>query len=360
MDENITSFDALYRKYYKDDIENDKERERLVGELMMPALQNDDEAIGNIISLMIDPSFAVVRNVLFQWGERFRSLELMQDLMQEVTELMKRIFFRGIPESVKEEELLKYLLGAVQKNTFQKLSKNFEKEIKSLSDDGDIEKEKDAHINQRVKKLKSSVPQEAEPGEGEKEQDFKSKMIDYFMECFMNTEIEPHKAVTYGYATLLPMMFKSTQNEQVLQEMDAMSGRRYSKKTSSYKWNSRKERFELTGEIARASSVLMKWAIDAMWEMTVDFLQKEIQETYNMEPIGNAAFEWGQAFKANLLKDYDEKRKEKDIVITSEFSELNMKNWPVRLAASLYKKTREHFMEEEYYETVASDYGATI
>ena len=35
---------------------------------------------------------------------------------------------------------------------------------------------------------------------------------------------------------------------------------------------------------------------------------KEIEETYNMEPIGNTTFVWGDYFRKNLLKEYDEGR----------------------------------------------------
>ncbi len=201
------------------------------------------------------------------------------------------------------------------------------------------------------------LPEQKEEENYEETKDFKDQMLAYCIECLMNTNTEPHKAVTYCYANLLPMIFKSTQNEQVLQKMDWMSGRRYTKKTSSFKWNPKKERFELIGEISRDSETLMKWAIDAMWDMSVEFLQNEVQETYNMEPIGNTTFAWGQDFRENLLKKYDDVRRERDVVITSEFPEVNIKNWPVRLGASLYKQTREHFMRDEYYESVASKYN---
>lgn len=347
MDKEIRTFDDLYRHRYKDNITGDKEREKMVGELMMLALQNDSGAVKRIVELMIDPSFAVVKNALLEKGELYHSIEIMEDMMQEVPEIIMKLFFRGIPEKVTEAELLKYLLGAVKNGTRQKLQKHYEKEAKNPSLD-------------KWKEDGMPLPKEVEEGEekaSEEEDSLKDDMISYYIKCLMDTKTEPHKAVTYGYATLLPIVFKSTQNEQVLQEMDVMSGRFYHKKTSSYRWNPRKERFELTGEIARDSMVLMKWAVDAMCKLSVDFLQKEMEETYNMEPIGNTTFVWGDDFRKNLLKEYDEDRKEKEVVITSEFSEVNMKNWPVRMSAVLYKETRKHFMNEEYYTDVASRYG---
>lgn len=344
MGVTINSFDDLYRRYYKDDIASDKERERLVGELMMPALKNNREAVTEIIELMIDPSFAVVRNAMFEKGNLYKSLDLMEDMMQEVAEIVQRCFFRGIPETVAEGELLKYLLGAVRNATRQKLQRNYEKEAKNPS----LEKEEEDGVLQ-IEEKEQEEPKGAS--------DLKDEIITYFVKCLTDEESEPHKVITYSYASLLPMIFKGTQNEEVLQEMDQMSGRYYKKKTSSFQWNERKERFELTGEISRSSGNLMKWAVDAMWGMTVDFLQNEVQETYNMEPIGNTAFAWGKAFRRNLVKDYNAEMKEKDVVITSEFTVLSMKNWPLRLGASLYKKTREHFMNEDYYECVASQYN---
>lgn len=346
MDEKITSFDTLYRKHYKDDIENDKERERLVGKFMMPALQNDDEAIDKIIQLLIDPSFAVIRNAMLKNGDMYKSLELMEDMMQEITEVIKGVFFRGIPESVLPEELMKYLLGVVRHSIQRILGKKYQNEVQNPS------------LEQWEEDGKPLPVQKVEE-DSEGTDDFKNQMLSYCIKCLMNTKAEPHKAVTYCYANLLPIIFKTTQNEQVLHEMDQMSGRRYKKKTSSFGWNHRKERFEVTGEVSRDSETLLKWAIDAMWDMSVDFLQKEVQETYNIEPIGNTTFVWGQIFRTNLLKDYDTGRKERDVIITSEFSEVNIKNWPVRLGAALYKETREHFMKEEFYESVASQYSRT-
>lgn len=346
MDTQITSFDALYNRRYKDNIENDKEREKLVGKLMLPALKNDQSAIKKIIELMIDPSFAVIRNTILKYGDLYRSLDLMEDMMQEVAGMITKCFFRGISESVKEEELLKYLLGMIRHSTQKILDKNYKREALHQS----IENEEE---NKRVQQM------ELMEEETEEERKLKNDMIAYFIQCLMETEVEPHKVVTYSYASLLPMIFKGTQNEKVLLKMDKMSGRKYEKKTSSFKWNSRKERFELTGEISRSGDKLMKWAIDVMYDMSVDFLQNEVQDIYNMEPIGNITFMWGSAFCKNLDKMYDKNRRERDIVITSEFTELTMKNWPVRLGASLYKKTRKHFIEEVCYEEVALQYNRT-
>lgn len=344
INSDITSFDEFYRKNYKDNIVSDKERERKVGELMYSALRNDGRAIGEIVELVIDPSFRVVLNVLKEAGNLYLSIDLLEDMMQEIPEIMRARFFRGIPEKVAEEELLKYLLGTVKNSIREILRKNYEKEAKNPS------------LEQRIE---NGFPELAVSDWEDSDElwEIKNDMITYFIDRVMNTTEEPHKVITYCYASLLPMIFKSTQNEEVLKVMDGMSGRKYKEKTSGYRWNEKKQKFELYGEIARKSNILMKWAFDAMYDMTVEFLQEEVQDTYNMEPVGGAIFAWGDEVRDNLQKDYDNTRKKKDIVITSEFDKNTIKNWPVRFGISLYEKTRKHFMTEEYYDEVVAEYG---
>lgn len=344
INSKITSFDEFYRKNYKDNIEDDKEREQKVGELMHLALRNDGKAIGEIVELVIDPSFRVVLNVLKSAGNLYMSIDILEDMMQEIPEILRARFFRGIPEKVAEDELLKYLLGTVKNSVREILRKGYEKEAKHQS----IEENMENGVQE---------PSVFESQDFDNLWDFKNDIIAYFIDQIMNTTKEPYVVITYCYACLLPIIFKATQNEDVLHVMDEMSGRRYKEKTSGYRWSEKKDRFELYGEIARKSDILMKWVVDAMYDMKIDFLQEEVKNTYNMEPLGNTVFEWGDFFKDNLQRNYDDRRKKKDIVITSEFDMNTMKNWPKRFSVSLYKKTKKHFMTEEYYEEVASEYG---
>jgi hypothetical protein len=280
---------------------------------------------------------------MFEKGNLYRSLDLIEDMMQEVPEIIRGCFFRGIPEEITEDRLLKYLLGTVKNSTRKNLYKNFEKEAMNSSLE---QSEEEGEM----------FPDTSQNEELEETRDLKREIITYFISCLMETNEKPYKAVTYSYASLLPMIFKGTQNEAVLKKMVEMSARRGNEKSGGYIWKERKERFELTGEISRNSDNLLKWAIDAMWDRTTDFLQQEVSEIYNMEPIGDAEFRWGKAFCKALEEDYDEKRKIRDIVIASEFTTLGMKNWPTRLENSLYRRTREHFMNETYYDFVASQY----
>ena len=279
INSKIISFDEFYRKNYKDDIEDDKERERKVGALMYPALRNDGKAIGEIVGLVIDPSFRVVFNVLKSFGNLYMSIDILEDLMQEIPEIMRARFFRGIPEKVAEDELLKYLLGTIKNSVREILRKGYEKEAKNQSLEENME---------------NGLPEPSVSGFEDSDELWviKNDIITYFVDQIMNTASEPHAVITYCYASLLPIIFKSTQNEELLKVMDGMSGRKYKEKTSGYQWNEKKGRFELFGEIARRSEVLMKWAVDAMYDMAVDFLQEEVQDTYNMEPLGDTVFEW--------------------------------------------------------------------
>lgn len=344
MNQDIKSYDEYYRENYKYDIPAGQERAHMVGALLLPVLRNDLKAVEKLILLMRDTAFWLIKKALEPCNTRFKNIDTLEDVMEEVTGEMRRACRRGFPEYVTEDGFYGYMYRLVEKSAIrfvkkytknQEFDESFEAKLQE-SGEGFIYK---LYTNEDVSGI----------------QQIKEDIILEFIKTIGEAGIEPHRIITYCYACLLPIVFKSTQNETVLLKMDAMSGRAYPEKTSGYEWDSRKDRFILWGEIARRSGVLLNWAVDAMFAQNVDFLQAEFQRVYNMEPIGDVELKWGTIFYENLESDCKNK-KEKDVVITSDFTRDAIKNWPNRVSVKIYGEVRKKFMADEYYEAMASCY----
>lgn len=336
----------VYLNYYQYPLPDGVNRAQEVGKLLLPFMQNSQEALSKVILLMNDPGYKAVNAYLSGKDRRFQELAVIDDIMQNTGMEITRMAFRGVPEWVTEEGFYGYLL-----NTYKTQAKH---EVTARS---------------KKERMDDSYEEKTEAGfdilSGDEEgydstwenafQEEKNRMKEIAVAAFVNalaeSDVDPHKIVTYCYASLLPVLYKDSKNEKFLNTINKISGRRYHIKTSGYSSD-----IGIYGEVARSSDVLMKWAVDAMYDMEVDFLQQEAKNLYNMSPLAGQKLEWGREFYRNLDKQYKNKTI-RNIVITSEFGTNTINNWPRRFVAVLYRQIVENCMKNREFVKYAKEYA---
>ena len=135
--------------------------------------------------------------------------------------------------------------------------------------------------------------------------------------------------------------------------------------------------------------ILLNFALSAMEGETVETLSREFVELYGMEPLLEEAFAWGQPYRENLEQVYclpapkkekpsQERKAEpgsiggglsgavtaggglsgagaaeeklvKELVITEDFEQNGIKNWPIRTARHLLHDTEKWAAKDEEF-----------
>lgn len=321
-----------YRQYYQYDLPKGKQPGEVVNSLFDRMMRNDKEALEQVLGILADRTFAMLCSRLESVG--CYSADHVDDLMQIIRmEIMKKSF-RGFPRKVTKEGFYGYLIQIVQNQT-KRYRKEQLHDRQSLVYEKDTEKKPDP-LERQIRKqglLSSDLEEQAISRE---EDGLKKRVLDYFMEALAWTDRKPYQAVTYGYAYLLPKILNDSRKRELKRKVNVISGRESGKQASGYEEDSD----FLWGEITRKSEFLTGWAMDAMCRKKVRFLAEEFMKLYNMDPLNGKPVAWEDPFQQNMREEEKGKPIE-ELVITEEFDQLAIKNWPVRMQKALIEKTRE-------------------
>ncbi len=334
----------VYQNYYQYSPSDGVNRAEEVGKLLLPFMQNSQEALSKVILLMNDPGYKAVKAYLAGKDRRFQEVTVIDDIMQNTGMEIMRMAFRGVPEWVTEEGFYGYLL-----NTYKTQAKH-EVTARSKKERLDDSYEERTETGFDILSGEEGFDSTWENAFQEEKNRIEEIAVAAFVNGLAESDVDPHKIVTYCYASLLPVLYKDSKNEKFLNTINEISGRKYNIKTSGYSPDK-----GIFGEIARSSDVLMKWAVDAMYDMEVDFLQQEAENLYNMAPLAGQKLKWGREFNWNLDKQYKNKAI-RNIVITSEFGTNTINNWPSRFVAVLYRQIVENCMKNREFVEYAKEY----
>jgi DNA-directed RNA polymerase specialized sigma24 family protein len=280
-------------------------------------------------------------------------LEQVDELMQTVSFEVMKLAFRGFPEQVDAERFFGYLLGIAQNccNDFNRRQSQEQMRRKAGQEGVDV-----FQVLDTVKTTNwehELVEQEILDAETSA---IRKEILRFYQQALQETQLPPYQVITYCYAVLLPQLFKKSRNPRFLRQLAKISGRKGGKPSSCYN----EETGNLEGKIARDSVILLNFALSAMEGETVEALSREFVELYGMEPLLEEAFAWGQPYQENLEQVYclpapkkkkpsQERKAEpgsiggglsgagaaeeklvKELVITEDFEQNGIKNWPIR------------------------------
>lgn len=317
-----------YSQYYKYELPNGKQPDEVVNRLYDRVMRNDAEALEEVIKIFSSKVYSYVKNQLGSFGTEENIEDLMQDINMQV--VMK--VFRGFPEDFDSEKFYIYLWGIAKHSVKKYLKKKI-----NVREQYDTEESSVFDLLQGTDDTSEHVNPENIVIFQDKKQE-KTEILSFYFEALRKTKAVPYQVMTYCYAILLPSLFKMSSNPYFLRQIDVICGR--NGKAPNSRYNSFLNRVE--GEVARKSSILVNWAIEAMDKQKVEELDQEFLFLYNMVPLTGETLVWGEYYR-NFMEQKDKKlgipiRK---IVITESFSRNRIKNWPERVAAALYRDTEE-------------------
>lgn len=331
-----------------------KERKDKVTSLYDAVMRNDKNALEEVILLVSDPGFWIVYNKLLSHDARYHSLVFIDDLMQDIRMKIVKKAHRGFvskkenTSEVEKNNFYMQLLGIFEHSVLESVRKNWKTEGNWDSYEEKVEIQGDFLVQKKEGKI---VSPESNLFLQEKEK-MQNTIVGLFIKRLADSSLDPHKIVTYCYTSLLPLVFKSSRRPEFLAKVNDISGRNGQKKTSGYSY----EDGVLYGEIMRNSTVLLNWALDAMYGENVDFLQGECAGLYNEEPLADTKLVWGEDFRQNLEKYVVTDKKEKEIIITDDFGGLNIKNWSIRVQMAVYKKMEKDLFANDRFLKESVDY----
>lgn len=322
-----------YNQYYRYDLPVGKEPAETVNRLFDTVMHNDKQALEQVIRILSS-------NIYYMVYSKVKTLNM--DVIDGIDELMQIIqleilqkAFRGFPEWVDEEGFYGYLLRLAEKQV-----KNYERKQRTYGNRENIGQEDYVFEQSNPWQYDDSAFNPEDKLISDEELALEQKILDIFVKVLMESNEKPYKVVTYCYAVLLPQLMKRSENVELLNKVNVISGRESSRQTSFY---NEKDKC-LEGEIARDSVVLLNWALDAMNKKDVDYLSAEFVRLYNMDPLTEADFIWGNTF-LNNLDNVHKGKVIRSLVITEDFNPLTIKNWPVRLGQLLLRETEEYVMK---------------
>ena len=331
-----------------------KERKDRVTSLYDAVMRNDKDALNEVILLVSDPGFWIVYNKLLLHDARYHSLVFIDDLIQDIRIKIIEKAHRGFvsikenASEIEEENFYLQLLGIFEHSVFESVRKNWKTEgnwdsyEEKVGMQGDFLAQKNGD---EIVFAESNLFQE------EKER-MQNIIVSLFINRLADSSQDPHKIVTYCYTSLLPLVFKGSRRPEFLAKINDISVRNGQKKTSGYSY----EDGVLYGEIMRNSAVLLKWALDAMYGENIGFLQGECAGLYNEEPLADTKLVWGEVFRQNLEKYVVTDKKEKEIIITDDFGDLNIENWSIRVQVAVYKEMEKDLIANDKFLKETVDY----
>ena len=322
------SISEHYNQYYRYDLPENKTPWDVVNSLFERVERNDQEALEEALKILSSNTFGKIWRWLSGFGKA--SLENVDDIMQNIREEILKIVFRGFPEHVTKEKFYGFLM-IVTDNCM----KNYGKGLADRSKKEQYDTEDGAlfDVLEAVGNEKRSV----NPEDFFVSQDVKKEQEDvlrFYLEALCGTKEKPYKVLTYCYAVLIPQLFKKSCSSHFKRKVDVISSRNTKPPFSHYN----EEKNCLEGEIARKSTILMNWALDAMKGQKVEQLDREFLELYGEEPLNKELFSWGKPYLINMEKT-EHNMPVKYLVVTEEFGRNAIKNWPIRVAESLRDET---------------------
>lgn len=327
-----------YNTYYRYDLKQGSDAAETVNSLYDAVMRNDKDALSEVIRILSSNTYFLVAKRLGAAG--INGAKALDEVMQEInTEIFKKAF-RGFPEKVTEEGFFGYLISMAEICCSNYKKKYFSRKEALLN-----EQEETDFFGQ----IQDDWNTEEKYLEQEKRLTFQ-RILQFYQEALSETKAPPYQVLTYCYAILIPQLLKKTGNLQLLEQVSTISKGKGGSSDSRY--NEITGRLE--GEIARDSVILMNWAMNAMHGLASDALNKEFLEIYRLEPLGRREFSWGAAYENNMEQVYLG-RLIKELVITDTFPKNTMKNWPIRIAKSLFRKTEELAMENIEFRNKSRD-----
>ena len=380
MDRSISEHYRLYYHYTPAREENGETPAEIINSLYDRVMRNDKEALGEVIRILQSNTYALAVKRLSLKG--ISGLEQVDELMQTVSFEVMKLAFRGFPEQVDAERFFGYLLGIAQNccNDFNRRQSQEQMRRKAGQEGVDV-----FQVLDTVKTTNwehELVEQEILDAETSA---IRKEILRFYQQALQETQLPPYQGITYCYAVLLPQLFKKSRNPRFLRQLAKISGRKGGKPSSCYN----EETGNLEGKIARDSVILLNFALSAMEGETVETLSREFVELYGMEPLLEEAFAWGQPYRENLEQVYclpapkkkkpsQERKAEpgsiggglsgavtaggglsgagaaeeklvKELVITEDFEQNGIKNWPIRTARHLLHDTEKWAAKDEEF-----------
>lgn len=311
-----------YNKYYRYDLPEEQKPGDVVNSLFERVERNDQEALEEVLKILASNTFYLVRKWLLNYNKNV-SLEDVDDVLQNARMEIIQTSFRGFPKRVTKEIFYGYLI-VLTKNCIFNYRRGLK--VKNENEQFDTEDSSSFEILESAGNKNRSVNPEDVFVSAETEKE----ILHFYLEALRGTEEKPYRVLSYCYAVLIPQLFKKSSNPDFLRKVDIISSRNAKPPFSHYN----EEKNCLEGEITRKSAVLMNWALDAMEGRKAEELDKEFLELYEEEPLNEEPFAWERPYLINMEKT-EHNMPVKHLVITKEFKQKAIKNWPVRMAESL-------------------------
>lgn len=322
------SISEYYNQHYRYDLPENKKPGEAVNSLFERVERNDQEALEEVLKILSSNTFYLVLRRLSDCGNVI--VENVDDVLQNVRLEVIKAAFRGFSERVTQDGFYGYLLGMTEKcikNYRKRLENKNTKEQYDTKNCSVLDAMETAGRKERSDNPEDMVVMRNQQRDGD-------DIIHFYLTALRGTEEKPYKVLAYCYAVLLPQLFKKSCNSRFKRKIGTISSRNGRPPFSYYN----EEKNCLEGEIARKSAILINWAMGAMEGQRVEELDKEFLELYKEEPLNEEEFLWGKPYSKNMEK-IEHNKPIKFLVITKEFSQNAIKNWPIRVAERLRDET---------------------
>ncbi len=337
---------AFYKERYSEVIRNGEDPAEVVNGLAEQLMRNDPEAMDVVCRVIYYKFYDLA--VRYTQQSKWTS-DYTDTILDQACEDFYKMCVKGLDESVLTQGVFGLLHNAVYWgyrhviNENKKYSQTMQFENNESDDIERINEKNNQEDNVSSDVLGDVLIRE--------EDDCDKKVLDFFRQVLMDNKEIPYQMVTYCYASLLPLMLKESSEDLFKENINRLSARG--------KGNSWFKNGKIGGDINRNSSILLKWAVDAMNEQTTGFLSEEFENLYMQEPIVGRPFSWGTSYQLALKEEYAGRMVE-DIVITDEFDTLRIKNWPSRVGMRLYEDTKRKMCEDKEFRKVAVGHAEKI
>lgn len=330
---NITEH---YKLYYQYTLPNNQQPGDVVNGLFDRVMRNDKEASAEVVKILSSNTFYLVVKRLHAYG--INDMDNVDDLMQDIRVEVLRQAFRGFPEKVTQEGFFGYLMSMVEiccKNYRRRMvneGKHFWQDLEDKNEFAYDEVAKESGNRNAISPEDIFLDKE--------QSKVYQNIFDFYIEALRETDEPPNQVLAYCYSVLIPQLIKRTHNEKLLRKAHQMSGRD-GKQTSRYNV----EKGCMEGELTRKSVNMINWAMAAMSGQRADALGQEVMEIYAMEPLTQERLVWGKSYEQNMERIYDGEVM-KEIIITSKYTVVRIKNWPPRIARKLMAETKNKAMKD--------------
>ena len=301
-----------------------------VNELFLLVQKNDQQAFEEVLHIIREKVYWMVCRKMKLTS--FGTIENIDDAIQHASlEYAKKSMTNF--DNLKHDNFYAYSLDFFNRWTENYISRYYNK----IS----LETELDVSVN-----LKDNADNDETNMENpeqkclkEKKEEYKNEFIRNFIQTLEASLIEPYKLITYCYECILPAILKD--NHGIRELLDWINKLNIPGKAKT-SW-ANLETGEIGGFITRKNTYLLKWAINAMYKKKVNYLAEEFTNIYNIRPLDEMPFQWGDSFQNALCMpgnfDGHSIAKIGEVVITDEFEESSLHNCASRTGKKLRNET---------------------